>query len=66
MRELTIEEIEKMDKGSLAAELTNRVYMAALLLEQMEHAGRIGGNGHHKAQAVAAKAEEEMNHAWIS
>lgn len=65
MKNLTLAQIKKMDKGALAAELSNRVYAAALLLEQMEHAGRIGGNGHHKAQHVAKAAEDEMTRAWI-
>lgn len=64
MENLTIEEIKQMDKESLAAELSNRVYDAALLLEQMEGAGLIGGNGHHKAQRVAAYAVQQMNEAW--
>lgn len=64
MRTLTTEEVAKMDKSALEAELSNRVYEAALLLEQMEHVGLIGGNGHHKAQRVAAYAVEQMTLSW--
>lgn len=63
---LTIEEIKKADKATLTAELSNRVYAAAILLEQMENAGRIGGNGHHHAQDIAKYAEDKLNREWIS
>lgn len=64
MKRLEIDEIKKMEQSQIEAELSNRVYEAALLLEQMEHAGRIGGNGHHKAQRVAEAALKEMRQAW--
>lgn len=64
MIELSLEEIKKMSKTDLEAELSNRVYAAAILLEKMENAGRIVGNGHHKAQTVVARAIEEMRFAW--
>ena len=61
---LLIDDIKKMSKNQLEAELSNRVYAAALLLEQMEHAGLIFGNGHHKAQRIAKCAVEEMRTSW--
>lgn len=64
MDNLTIEQVKKMDRESLESELSSRVYKAALLLEQMEDAGFISGNGHHKAQRVADYAVLQMDQAW--
>ena len=54
-----------MERDAIRAELTNRVYNAAIFLEQLEVAGLISGNGHHKAQRIAQTAVDEMNKAWI-
>jgi len=62
--ELTQKEIETLSREDLAAELSNAVYAATALLERMEDAGRILGNGHHKRQRVTAFAVEEMLHSW--
>lgn len=62
---MTIAQIQKASKETLAAELSNRVYAAAVFLEKTEDAGRIVGNGHHMAQAVAKCAEDKMKEAWL-
>jgi len=65
MRHFETEELKTMEMDAIGAELSNRVYAAAIFLEQLEFAGRISGNGHHKAQRVAQKAVDELNRAWI-
>lgn len=65
MRHFETAELKTMERDAIRAELTNRVYEAAIFLEQLEVAGRISGNGHHKAQRVAQAAVEELQAAWL-
>lgn len=64
MRELTKKEIKTLDKTSLKAEFLNRLYNTEIFLERLEDAGRIVGNGHHKAQRIVGFAEQEFEGAW--
>ena len=57
---------ETMTLADAETELSNRVYAAASLLERLEGAGKIDGNGHHAAQAVAKAAVEELRSRWRS
>jgi hypothetical protein len=65
MRHIETNDLRDMERDAIRAELTNRVYDAAIFLEQLEVAGLISGNGHHKAQRIAQTAVDEMNKAWI-
>jgi len=53
MRDWTVEEVKEMTEEEIEAEITNRVYEAALFFETLEHAGKISTNGHHLAQKIA-------------
>ena len=54
-------DLSKYDDKQVAALLSNRVYHACVeLLEDLEHRGRIIGNGHHIAQNIALFAETEL------
>ena len=63
--EMTTEQLKKLDRETLEAELSNRVYAASLLIERLENAGMVYGNGHHAAQAVAKFAVDDLRKRWI-
>ena len=45
--------------------LFNRIYEAALLIEQLEDAGRlVPTNGHHVAQDIANYAVKQLKERW--
>lgn len=46
----------------LCEELSNGVYMAALIYERAEGMGLIFGNGHHMAQQLALEAVDRLRH----
>lgn len=46
------------------AELSNRIYAATALYEELEGAGFITGNGHHARQHVVALALEDLERRW--
>lgn len=46
-------------------ELSNAVYEAARLLETLEYAGKIRGNGHHMRQEVARFAVDLLKERWV-
>ena len=50
--------LKRADDDLIEKELVKRVYDAARYFERLENAGRIYGNGHHMAQAVAKRAVE--------
>ena len=64
MRQFTDEQLTDMDKETAEAELVNRVYAAACFADQLEHAGKFHGNGHHFAQKIAAFALEQLREQW--
>ena len=66
MRNLTILQIENMDLEAARAEISSRVYEAALLLERLEDVGKVRGNGHHMAQALAAQAADLVAERWVT
>lgn len=45
--------------------ISNAVYEACGLYEQLQHAGRVGGNGHHVRQKIANAATALMRERWI-
>ncbi len=54
------------DREAASAELGSAVYAAAILLERLEDAGKVRGNGHHMAQSVAAFATGLLAERWIA
>lgn len=48
-----------------AARLQNEVYAATSLLETLEHAGKIRGNGHHARQEAAEAVSALLTQRWI-
>jgi len=66
LRLLTDAEVDKMDLREAASQLGNRVYKVCLLYEQLEHRGRIRGNGHHCAQQISKQAEDLLRERWIT
>jgi hypothetical protein len=63
---LTDEQIKTLDHAALEVELSNRVYEASLLIERLENAGRVFGNGHHAAQKIAEFASNDLKSRWKS
>lgn len=55
-RILTLEQAE--------AELTEAVYASTRILEDLEHAGLVSGNGHHLRQEIAQLAVNKMRERW--
>lgn len=56
--------LQEMSREELEIELSNRVYEAARLIEQLEHVGLVLGNGHHAAQSIAEFAVKELKSRW--
>ena len=46
-------------------EIQRRVYEATAIIEQLEGAGLLSGNGHHARQKIAEVASEEIKKRWI-
>ena len=44
--------------------LGNLVYEAASLVEKLEQAGRVLGNGHHARQKIAQFAKDDLARRW--
>lgn len=61
--EIDLSKISKDDAMSL---VSNQVYAATALLEQLEAAGLLSGNGHHVRQKIAQVAADEVNARWIT
>ena len=57
----TDEQIQNMTREEAVNLITNSVYASTELMERLEAAGKLRGNGHHARQAVSLKAEEEIN-----
>jgi hypothetical protein len=53
MYEFTKEELNKMSDEEIEVQISNHIYKAALIFEDLEHAGKFIGNGHHMAQHIA-------------
>jgi hypothetical protein len=54
----------QMTMKEAEAKISNDVYKATLLIEQLEGAGLILGDGHHMRQAVAAFAANLVRERW--
>lgn len=53
-----------MDLATAETEVSNAVYEATRLIESLENAGKVRGNGHHGRQAVAVFAVQELRARW--
>lgn len=56
LREMTLSDAENA--------ISKSVYAATQLIEQLEYAGRIRGNGHHLRQEIAEFAVKLMRERW--
>jgi hypothetical protein len=56
--------VRTMTLKDAQTELSNRVYEAARLLEELEYAGKVFGNGHHMRQQLCAAAEALLAERW--
>lgn len=57
LKAMTLEQAE--------AEAGNAIYLAALVFERLELAGKVRGNGHHMAQDLAERAKALVRERWI-
>ena len=53
-----------LDLKEAQSELSNRIYEAARLLEELEYAGKVIGNGHHMRQQLCQVAERLLADRW--
>lgn len=56
---------QEMTFQDAETEILNSVYAATVLIEWLEHAGKVRGNGHHIRQEVAAAAAKILKERWI-
>lgn len=63
-KHLTQDDLRAMTLDEAKTELSNAVYAAALLIERLENAGKVNGNGHHAAQHIAKLACDELESRW--
>lgn len=59
-------EIASMTLIEAETAVVNAVYEATALIEQLQYAGKVSGNGHHARQHVAQCAVEELRKRWVS
>lgn len=57
-KEMTLEDAQ--------LEIERKVYEATRLLEELERAGKIRGNGHHMRQRLSGYAKTLVKDRWIS
>lgn len=56
--------LKNASNEELEIELNNNVYLACQLIEKLENAGRIIGNGHHIRQNIAKFAQDTLKSRW--
>lgn len=70
MKNYSDEELQSMSLADASAKISNRVYAATGLIEQLEYCKskdggkRIRGNGHHLRQEIAAFAAKLLKENW--
>jgi acetoin utilization deacetylase AcuC-like enzyme len=47
-----------------SAEISKAVYAATAIMEKLEAAGHLKGNGHHARQKLATAAAEDLKSRW--
>lgn len=65
MHEAGEDHIRTMTLADAESNLLNAVYAACQLLEQLEYAGHLQGNGHHARQKIAVMAADELRRRWL-
>lgn len=65
MKTYTEEQLKTMTWREAEAELSNLVYSATFLIERLEYAGKVRGNGHHVRQEIVEFATEKLKERWI-
>ncbi len=58
------EKLQHMTLDDAVSNLSNRVYDATRIVEELEYAGRFRGNGHHLRQEIAAFAVKLLREQW--
>jgi hypothetical protein len=58
------EKLQHMTLDDAVSNLSNRVYDATRIVEELEYAGRVRGNGHHLRQEIAAFAVKLLREQW--
>lgn len=64
-RTFTPEQLTNMSIEDACCHLANAIYKASALIEQLERAGKVSGNGHHARQTLAKQATEELRCRWL-
>lgn len=59
-------DVDHIDLEEAETRISNATYQASLLFEHLECVGKVRGNGHHLAQAVAEFAQKLMRERWAS
>ncbi len=59
------ERLKNMTLAEAKAELSNAIYRAGAIIEDLEHAGKVHGNGHHARQHLCEAATKELESRWI-
>lgn len=62
---MTIEEVKALNYEDAKVIIENAVYEATILIERLENAGKVSGNGHHARQAAAKAAADILKERWI-
>lgn len=57
--------VEEMDKKTAIAEIQKVVYEATKLIEQLEKAGKIYGNGDYIRQSISNNAKKLLKEMWL-
>jgi hypothetical protein len=64
MKLYTLKEAKALSCEDAEAAITTAVYEATRLIETLEHAGRLSGNGHHARQKLAELSRQELASRW--
>lgn len=64
MKVFTDEELQAMSREEAKAHVRNTVYEATDLIERLQRAGKIYGNGHHIRQELAELAKAKLGEIW--
>jgi len=61
----TVGQLKEMSLEDAQGELSNSVYESCFMYEQLEHAGKVRGNGHHIMQELCEMATKLLADRWI-
>ncbi len=59
------EKLKAMSLKDAQLQIERKVYEATRLLEELERAGKIRGNGHHMRQRLAGYAKTLVKDRWL-